>query len=520
MKPGLFTIWVGSDKLPEHIHTCIKSWIITGHSVKVYGYQEYQNLPQGAEFVHLEPYFPESKCVNNQTLTNSKNAGHSFCGVVNMMRIKIIKETGEMYVDADTFVTQNITPFIKNRKNLVSSEFSNWTKTKTFCNGFLMLDTTTEPFSDLYKFVTDYLEDNLNPQHYSLDTAGAKYFQEVLAPGYPGFVDEALSHQLFQCPISKKNQNSLLEARKLPLRAKPHIWGIHMWNTGFFDSIPNSVHQKSTLVNIMYRAVENPEMFEEVVNELYQDSIDDKDLAWLNVEIEDLMPNPFNWFGDIYVINLDNDLNRWLRSKAEFLKYTNMVPNRYKAIPHEYGYFGASLSHKDVVEKAKQRKLQNVLVCEDDVQFIYDKSTIWDILDKAIEGLQGKSWDGLWLGFTPRLENEVKPLDCGDLGNPFNLEVDWCGNYCYCVNGESFDTFYGNMQTDFSKFTREDKADIIIKFLPTEMKWIVNPPLCSVYHYVTRTGVTGKKQCDVNKTQISGTHIEDYYTKYNLKRRA
>ena len=516
-KQKLFTIWVGSTTIPEHVVMCIKSWILTNHDVTVYGYEPYDNLPVGSKFADLEPIFPKTKCITNKELTDSDNAGHSYCGVVNMMRIAIINKTKSIWVDADTFVLTNISKFLIGRKNLIGAEFSNWTKSKTFCNGLLYLDTKTSIFKDLVSIVDSYLsEDWVRPDkmHYSLHTGGAKYFQEVIAQNNPEFVQEAISHQLLQCPISKKHQLSLLQSRKLPLRARPHIWGIHLWNTGFFDK--QIIKDPDSLVGIMNEAVRNPDRFYESVAKLFVDSISDEDCDWLNVKIDDLMDNPFEFFGDVYVINVDQDIDRWVECVEEFKRMGMENYQRFPGIYHEYGYFGASLSHKGCVDDAKRRRLKNVLICEDDVHFFEDKAKTWDILDKNLENLKTKDWMGFWIGFTPRLIQEVSPIDCSDRDAPFNLEVDFCGCYCYAVNGKYFDEFYDGMSEDFETFERTMKADVGISFLPVNKKWICKPPLTCVRPKYTRTGVTGKKQTEITP-RYSGMHIMDYYKMYFAK---
>ena len=85
----------------------------------------------------------------------------------------------------------------------------------------------------------------------------------------------------------------------------------------------------------------------------------------------------------IIYINLDKRKDRDIEIKNEF-KRLGIPPEkiiRFSAVANSYGAIGCSLSHLAIISMAKNNKFNNVLVLEDDFNFI-DSS---DIIDKAFD---------------------------------------------------------------------------------------------------------------------------------------
>lgn len=84
-----------------------------------------------------------------------------------------------------------------------------------------------------------------------------------------------------------------------------------------------------------------------------------------------------DYFDEIQCINLERRLDRWQECELEFKKH-NLNVNKFKAVDGKNlnsigflnsGQVGTILSHKAVLEYAKENDLQNVLILEDDVEF-------------------------------------------------------------------------------------------------------------------------------------------------------
>lgn len=66
---------------------------------------------------------------------------------------------------------------------------------------------------------------------------------------------------------------------------------------------------------------------------------------------------------DIYVINLEERVDRLIQIKEDFIDYNLIF---VKAIEDEIGWKGCFLSHKKCIEIAKQKNLKYIIVMEDD----------------------------------------------------------------------------------------------------------------------------------------------------------
>lgn len=109
------------------------------------------------------------------------------------------------------------------------------------------------------------------------------------------------------------------------------------------------------------------------------------------------MNNPFDFFTKIYCINLDERTDRWEHAKNEFSKLGILDKiERFSAIKHEDGRIGIIKSNLEILKIAKHNNYDNVLIFEDDVQFI--NNTI-ENLNKAINDLRKiKNWSLFYLG--------------------------------------------------------------------------------------------------------------------------
>jgi hypothetical protein len=84
-----------------------------------------------------------------------------------------------------------------------------------------------------------------------------------------------------------------------------------------------------------------------------------------------------DFFDHIYCINLDSRKDRWSECEIEFAKY-NIVVERFSASTPEdinfdvsikKGEAALSITHKKILEDAKEKGYNNILILEDDVEF-------------------------------------------------------------------------------------------------------------------------------------------------------
>jgi len=109
------------------------------------------------------------------------------------------------------------------------------------------------------------------------------------------------------------------------------------------------------------------------------------------------MKNPFDYFEEIWVINLDSRTDRWQHAQEEFKKAGILDKvQRFSAIREDDGRVGVIKSNLAIVKMAKQKKLKNVLVFEDDFEFIVDDPQ--KVLQTSIDQAKGINWHLFYLG--------------------------------------------------------------------------------------------------------------------------
>lgn len=78
----------------------------------------------------------------------------------------------------------------------------------------------------------------------------------------------------------------------------------------------------------------------------------------------------------IVYINLERRQDRREEIEHELVRY-GLSGERFNAISHELGLAGCNLSHIQVLKDAEEANLENLLVLEDDFQFLVDKPTFY-----------------------------------------------------------------------------------------------------------------------------------------------
>ena len=106
--------------------------------------------------------------------------------------------------------------------------------------------------------------------------------------------------------------------------------------------------------------------------------------------------NPFDYFKEIHLINLDKRTDRLNNVMQEFEKLgIKDRVQRFKAIEKTDGRLGCIKSHVELLKYAKAKKLENILILEDDITFVQPNTN--EILNNAIQQLNMK-WNLLYFG--------------------------------------------------------------------------------------------------------------------------
>jgi len=103
----------------------------------------------------------------------------------------------------------------------------------------------------------------------------------------------------------------------------------------------------------------------------------------------------FDLFDRVVCINLSSRPDRWKQVRRELRRIGLQDVRRFDAIKRKRGIRGCTMSHVQVVQEALDDKLSNILIFEDDVQFVnYDEK----IIEGALEQLFSLKWDMFYLG--------------------------------------------------------------------------------------------------------------------------
>jgi hypothetical protein len=203
--------------------------------------------------------------------------------------------------------------------------------------------------------------------------------------------------------------------------------------------------------------------------------------------------NPFRFFDAIYVINMDFCLDRWMKFLQLAKKYDIPNPIRFPAFRHEVGSFGCAHSHRLILKEARRRKLSNVLIFEDDVDFIYSPDFTLTCLSGAIKRLGRAEWDLFYLGINPKNSRQKFFPDLFEKtpGTLFVPRDEFYGRFAYAVNSQSFNV-YDNITNEIERFSPADRGDIVL-MNSKKMKHMIWPCLTVVSDAASFTGFQNEK---------------------------
>jgi glycosyl transferase family 25 len=109
--------------------------------------------------------------------------------------------------------------------------------------------------------------------------------------------------------------------------------------------------------------------------------------------------------GGVFYINLDRRTDRQREIEAELMG-VGISGERFAAIAAEPGIVGCGLSHLAVLRLARDRGLKNVLILEDDFQFLVSKERFWTDVRGFFE--RGIPYDVLMLAYNIQ---KAQPID-------------------------------------------------------------------------------------------------------------
>lgn len=163
---------------------------------------------------------------------------------------------------------------------------------------------------------------------------------------------------------------------------------------------------------------------------------------------------------NIYYINLKerNDRKIQIENELKEMGWNNYT--RFEAIKHENGAIGCYLSHLKLLKHAKEKKLDYIVIMEDDIQF-YDKDKYKSMLNYFFEN--NIDYDVLLM------TTSTYPYKNCDLINKkySNTLVNKIDNYIYKINGSLTTTGY---------IVKNNYYDKIINIVNENLNNLINHP--------------------------------------------
>lgn len=106
----------------------------------------------------------------------------------------------------------------------------------------------------------------------------------------------------------------------------------------------------------------------------------------------------WDYFKEIYCINLDRRQDRWDNAIKEFTSVGVLDRvTRVSAVEHKDGRIGLIKSFLQIFKDVKEREVENVLIFEDDIHFIPENNPL-ETLEKAISQVGNIDWSLFYLG--------------------------------------------------------------------------------------------------------------------------
>lgn len=180
----------------------------------------------------------------------------------------------------------------------------------------------------------------------------------------------------------------------------------------------------------------------------------------------------------IFYINLKTRPDRMAEMESELQKF-GLEAERLEAIPTpDFGIYGCGLSHLAVLKLAKERNYRNVLILEDDFEFLVTKDEFEDHLQQFFAS--SMEYDVCMLAYDVR---ERDPCDSVAATNVERLLFAQTAAG-YLVNGSYYDTLIDLYETALPQLiaTRrhwEYANDVVWRSLQQTDKW---------YYFTTRIG--------------------------------
>lgn len=244
----LFTLWISdNNELPELQQLSLKSMVLTDHEVKLYAYNELDNVPDGIKVIDGNKILDESNIFKYK---EGFNKG-SYSGFSNWFRSKCIYETGEAWFDTDILVLKNVN--FKGNGPIIASQY-NPDGAINPLPAFMRLKKKDK----LLKIMINHME-KVKDNVVHGDT-GPNLLKSTM-DDYPKYYDHMVNPN-FIASINYFDYMDFLKPTReiVSLLNFDDIWGFHIWNamfreygfanekstSGFYNDLKETIVSSST----------------------------------------------------------------------------------------------------------------------------------------------------------------------------------------------------------------------------------------------------------------------------------
>ena len=139
----------------------------------------------------------------------------------------------------------------------------------------------------------------------------------------------------------------------------------------------------------------------------------------------------YNHIDYVFYINLDRRTDRRDHIESTFRRYGIDKYERFSAIPDDFGIVGCTKSHQAVFKLAKERGYKNVLIFEDDFEFLVTPEEFQETVRQIFLGGSGPG-DVCMFSYNV---NQMEETD-----NPYKIRIlEASTASCYVVMGHYYD---------------------------------------------------------------------------------
>lgn len=148
------------------------------------------------------------------------------------------------------------------------------------------------------------------------------------------------------------------------------------------------------------------------------------------------MSSIYKYIDFVFYINLDSRTDRWEHIENIFYNFDIDKYQRFSAVYHDDGIIGCGKSHLKVLELARERGYKNVLIIEDDFDFLISKEEFENIVEQIF--INGFNGDVCMFSY-----NLITSCEIGEPHKVRVLEAQTAS--CYLVMSHYYDTLINNL---------------------------------------------------------------------------